>query len=368
MKRKKLFYTLILLLIFISSILIYLIVDHIHENRIYLSLGNTGQDIVVLKSILNLDSINNDVFDEQTRQSLIDWQKKYSSSHPKNKSLKADGNVRKSTIISLGLTLDSNGKIIQDKQYLSYFEKAYSKGYEGYIDIPSNISSLIPKIPVKFDGNKLFVYNIETQIPNAKIIDTKMYSTPDNIKKSLLSSKTGTTENSKLLRIFPEEENYLKYITFSNTLSIQKYKIDKIDKVFLKRLAAFLRNNNKKLTISEGFRTYNDQQILYRSFPTFAILPGTSWHEYCVAIDILDSNIQSCIWFKTLYKNSKTDQQTSLLKYGLFKPYTPGNKEEIMKNSFKSDDLIPPEDWHIQPIETRYDPDQSSYRDKVEKK
>ena len=62
---------------------------------------------------------------------------------------------------------------------------------------------------------------------------------------------------------------------------------------------------------------------------------GASWHEYRLAIDTSDQ------WLKALDKYAATEKQTTLMKFGLFKPLTTGNKTGVL------------EDWHMQPIETR---------------
>jgi hypothetical protein len=120
-----------------------------------------------------------------------------------------------------------------------------------------------------------------------------------------------------------------------------------IDPIFLGRLAALGKTKNKKINISSGIRSYDEQVKSYKSTGGYqdkkgnwiggngkACKPGTSWHEYGEAIDTSDS------WLKALDKNATTVNQKTLLQFGLFKPLTPGNK------------TIVNEDWHIQPIET----------------
>ena len=111
---------------------------------------------------------------------------------------------------------------------------------------------------------------------------------------------------------------------------------DLLDPVFLGRLAALAKAMKKKITLTSagGARDTETQRRLYNTLPKgVAALPGTSWHEYGLAIDTADS------WLKTIC-NGATNTQTALLKYGLFKPLASGNRASVI------------EDWHIQPIET----------------
>lgn len=112
--------------------------------------------------------------------------------------------------------------------------------------------------------------------------------------------------------------------------------VDLLDPVFLGRLAALAKAMKKKISLTSagGARDTETQQRLYNTLPKgIAALPGTSWHEYGLAIDTADS------WLKALC-NGATKTQGALLKYGLFKPLASGNRASVI------------EDWHIQPIET----------------
>lgn len=127
-----------------------------------------------------------------------------------------------------------------------------------------------------------------------------------------------------------------------------KYQNQKcIDPVFAGRLAALAQFLGKKINIVRGFANYDEQVQAYKSYggyqdengnwvskSKFAAVPGTSLHEFRVAIDGSDKNI------KELDKNEATYKQITLNKFGLFKPLTPGNGSSVY------------EDWHIQPIET----------------
>jgi len=119
-----------------------------------------------------------------------------------------------------------------------------------------------------------------------------------------------------------------------------------IDPIFAGRLAAFARDHGKVLQITSGFRSYYEQVALYINSGGYqdkngnwtggngiAAVPGTSWHEFRLAVDVSDS------WAKAIDKDDATKSQTTLLKYGLYKPLTKGNGSTVL------------EDWHIQPIE-----------------
>ena len=56
-------------------------------------------------------------------------------------------------------------------------------------------------------------------------------------------------------------------------------------------------------------------------------------------------------WLADIDSSAKTNQQYTLKKYGLFKPRTKGN-------GYAKDER---ENWHIQPIETRYCPKSKGY-------
>ncbi len=119
-----------------------------------------------------------------------------------------------------------------------------------------------------------------------------------------------------------------------------------IDPVFAGRLAAFAKDHGKVLTNIFGFRSNAEQVALYINSggrknkngdwiggSGRAAVPGTSWHEFRLAADVSDS------WAKNIDKDASTKDQKTLLKYGLYKPMTKGNKTSVY------------ESWHIQPIE-----------------
>jgi len=146
---------------------------------------------------------------------------------------------------------------------------------------------------------------------------------------------------SKLSTQYPMEQNWQKYIIF-----VYDYQ-QGVDPIFLMRTAAFVRDvgKGKKLTVY-GARTYDQQANCYiTSGGKFvngewvggdgtASKPGTSLHEYRLALDGLED------WFKVINQHSATSQQNILLKYGIFKPLTKGNKKTVCEN------------WHFQPVET----------------
>lgn len=124
--------------------------------------------------------------------------------------------------------------------------------------------------------------------------------------------------------------------------------IENVDQVLLGRLAALAEYVGKKITISSGWRSTIKQIDLYiksggkqdasgnwHGGSGMAARPGWSWHEYGLAIDT------STQWLRDLCSSEATDKQLTLMKFGLFKPLTIGNKTSVC------------EDWHIQPIETR---------------
>lgn len=120
-----------------------------------------------------------------------------------------------------------------------------------------------------------------------------------------------------------------------------------IDFVFACRLAALAQHMKKKINISSGHRSTEEQIRSYKQTGGrllngawiggngYAAKPGSSWHEYRLAIDTPDP------WLKELEKELETSDQVTLMKFGLFKPLTNGNGTTVK------------EDWHIQPIETR---------------
>ncbi|MDD3288429.1 MAG: M15 family metallopeptidase [Alphaproteobacteria bacterium] len=111
-----------------------------------------------------------------------------------------------------------------------------------------------------------------------------------------------------------------------------------LDPVFAGRLAALAASKGKVLTCTgAGARRETETQMrLYNTLPKGqAARPGTSFHEYGLAWDTADP------WLRSLCATLATANQAELLKFGLFKPMTKGNRSSVL------------EPWHIQPIETR---------------
>ena len=128
-----------------------------------------------------------------------------------------------------------------------------------------------------------------------------------------------------------------------------------IDPVFAGRLAALARHHGVLIHITGngGHRQASDQIRAYITSGGRKLLsgawvggngtaakPGTSPHEKGLAVDTSDA------WLKELNKLELTALQLELIKFGLYKPLTPGNRPATKVN-------IRPvwEDWHIQPIE-----------------
>ena len=100
--------------------------------------------------------------------------------------------------------------------------------------------------------------------------------------------------------------------------------IDKVDPVFLTRLAKLAEANGKQIDVGDGFRTYDEQAALFANSDgsgKMVASPGNSRHEVAFAVDI---NSQ---WVKDM----STEE---LEKFGLHKP-------------------MDYEDWHVEPAETR---------------
>ena len=119
-----------------------------------------------------------------------------------------------------------------------------------------------------------------------------------------------------------------------------------IDPILAGRLAAFARDQGKVLNILSGHRSTEKQIQLFKQHGGYkdkngnwtggdgiATIPGTSWHEFRLAVDVSDS------WAKKIDKDAKTSEQKTLLKYGIYKPLTKGNKSSVY------------EDWHLQSVE-----------------
>jgi len=139
-----------------------------------------------------------------------------------------------------------------------------------------------------------------------------------------------------LSKKYPEEAEIARWLVFDNADEAE------ISLVFARRLAALARDNNMKIYISEGYRSTERQKYFYDLYlagkGNLAAKPGTSQHEFHVAVDIGDP--------KNWWKLKSTREwlpfskftQVSLNKYGLCLPMNSKERTSI-------------EWWHIAPIE-----------------
>jgi len=141
--------------------------------------------------------------------------------------------------------------------------------------------------------------------------------------------------------VYPEEKDIDKWLTAPN--------LD-CNIVFLWRVAAYVRDHIKSKSSTFARRTTAEQTLLYNLYlkslkdpsikANLAAKPGTSWHEFGLAIDFNRIRTVNGLGVYpgtlnadfVLWKNKKQNQ-TVLHKYGL-------------SHSVSS------EPWHIQPIET----------------
>lgn len=131
---------------------------------------------------------------------------------------------------------------------------------------------------------------------------------------------------------YKQEPNIPKYLAFKPAASSE------ISLVLAQRLAAWVRDvwPGRMLLIASGYRTYAQQVISKQTWPELAATPGTSWHEYHLAVDVA-SECNDMM----MADYSKTYNAQSLYKYGL---YIPMNKVDSPKML---------ELWHITPIECK---------------
>lgn len=119
-------------------------------------------------------------------------------------------------------------------------------------------------------------------------------------------------------------------------------KWEELDPVFAGRLAHLARQCKVKIVMTCGYRSTAEQTRLYNEYLNYkrtgkgsiklAARPGTSWHEYRLAIDTSVYPIRGM-----------TDKE--MRPYGLIKP-------------------IKSEPWHIQPIETSGESNRAKWRPK----
>lgn len=148
--------------------------------------------------------------------------------------------------------------------------------------------------------------------------------------------------DAKKFPCITDMEEIRKYITWNSNVDIYL-----LDPVFLGRFAHMCKDLGIKGNINSGYREPFRQIQLYVAVGGYQLqdgtwtggkktvaIPGRSWHEWKQALDTDTQKI------KDINKIEATKDQKILMKYGLFKPLTEGNKTTIQ------------EDWHIQPIET----------------
>ena len=145
---------------------------------------------------------------------------------------------------------------------------------------------------------------------------------------------------------YPQEPNWQKFITFTRG--------PEINRVFLCRLAAYVRDIIKAPVTMYGHRSIADQQVAYDLYlagkgPT-AAKPGSSWHNYGLAVD---------------FNRLKTVNGVGVYPGSLDADYKlwAAGKPEILNKYGLSHSAIG-ESWHIIPIEAAgYTGDRGWYAD-----
>ena len=231
----------------------------------------------------------------------------------------------------------------------------YSLGDFGYDGL---IGSRTTAAILDFQKKYATKYNLS---PTGKLDEATLRAIQQEAEKSLIDeneeyNKEIAASGSLLSKTDYALSNPKYYLNFKN------YEQSDIDPIFAGRLAAFAKDHEVVIYISGngGKRDYDDQVRAYKSagglydsvnkkwyYPKsvpknkrLAATPGSSWHEFGEAIDILDNKTSSSNYMKALEYKVSIDNQTELRKYGLMKPMYYGNPWG--KN----------EDWHIQPVET----------------
>ena len=135
---------------------------------------------------------------------------------------------------------------------------------------------------------------------------------------------------------YPEETEIARWLVFDNVAEAT------ISLVFARRLAALARDNKVKIYISEGYRSTERQKYFYDLYlagkGNLAAKPGTSLHEFHVAVDIGDPKNFWKIKSNNEWIPFSKFSQVSLNKYGLCLPLNGKEKSAT-------------EWWHITPIE-----------------
>ena len=148
---------------------------------------------------------------------------------------------------------------------------------------------------------------------------------------------------------YPECTDWQTWIGFT--------KGPEISRVFLYRLAAYVRDVVKKKVTTYGYRSYTDQVAAYNDYlagGNIAAKPGTSWHGYGLAVDF---NRVATVGGKGVYPG------TLNADYDLFMA---GKAETLHKYGLTH--TVKTEPWHVQPIETKgYSGDRASFVDSDDK-
>ena len=135
---------------------------------------------------------------------------------------------------------------------------------------------------------------------------------------------------------YPEETEIARWLVFDNADEAE------ISLVFARRLAALARDNNMKIYISEGYRSSERQKYFYDLYlagkGNLAAKPGTSQHEFHIAVDIGDPKGQWKLKSNSEWLPFNKFMQVSLNKYGLCLPLNAKERDVT-------------EWWHIAPIE-----------------
>ena len=138
---------------------------------------------------------------------------------------------------------------------------------------------------------------------------------------------------------YKEERDWQKWVKFRYSHG------NRLSMVFLWRLAALVRDFGEVMSGCYGYRPIEETQRLYNEDlkanggkPSGRVaLPGTSWHEFGLAIDLSGDT-----WKKICTKNwmNRSRLKQSLNAYGLILPLNNIDYPQY------------PEWWHLQPIET----------------